>query len=70
VVGRFGLRGGYTFASITTLSHAKGGVDNGYCLAAKVNGNWVVVSDGQGVIDCVVVAPYGFPFSMEPECDD
>ncbi|MCB9009392.1 MAG: hypothetical protein H6656_18875 [Ardenticatenaceae bacterium] len=52
-----------------TGTHARGGVDNGYFLAAKVNGSWVIVADGQGVIDCDVVAPYGFPASMVPECN-
>jgi hypothetical protein len=49
-------------------SHARGGVDNGYFLAAKVNGSWVIVADGQGAIDCNVVAQYAFPASMVPEC--
>jgi len=51
-----------------TGSHARGGVDNGYFLAAKVNGQWQIVADGQGVIDCQIVAQYGFPDYMVPEC--
>ena len=51
-----------------TGTHARGGVDNGYFLAAKVNGNWLIVADGQGVIDCNVVEQYAFPVSMVPEC--
>ena len=57
------------FVETNTDTHARGGVDNGYFLAAKVNGSWVIVADGQGVIDCEVVAPYGFPASMVPECE-
>ena len=57
------------FVETNTGTHARGGVDNGYFLAAKVNGRWVIVADGQGVIDCDVVAPYGFPASMVPECN-
>ena len=51
-----------------TGTHARGNVDNGYFLAAKVNGNWMIVADGQGVIDCNVVEQYAFPVSMVPEC--
>ena len=57
------------FVETNTGTHARGGVDNGYFLAAKVNGSWVIAADGQGVIDCDVVAPYGFPASMVPECN-
>jgi hypothetical protein len=53
-----------------TNNHARGNVDNGYFLAAKVNGNWVIIADGQGTIDCNVIMPYGFPASMVPECAD
>jgi hypothetical protein len=53
-----------------TGTHARGNVDNGYFLAAKVNGNWVIVADGQGAIDCAVVAQYAFPTSVVPECGD
>jgi hypothetical protein len=49
-------------------TYARGGVDNGYFLAAKVNGQWQVVADGQGALDCLVVSQYGFPPSMVPEC--
>jgi hypothetical protein len=54
--------------SQNTGTFARGGVDNGYFLAAKVNGQWVIVADGQGVIDCQFIAQYGFPASMVPEC--
>jgi len=52
----------------TTGMHAKGGVDNGYFLTAKVNGQWIFVDGGHGAPDCVKVARYGFPASMVPWC--
>jgi hypothetical protein len=51
-----------------TGSHARGGVDNGYFLAVKLDGQWQIVADGQGALDCQEVAQYGFPASMVPEC--
>jgi hypothetical protein len=48
--------------------HARGGVDNGYFLAAKINGSWVIVAAGQAMPNCQLVAQYGFPPSMVPEC--
>jgi hypothetical protein len=51
-----------------TGMHAKGGVDNGYFLAAKVDGQWIFVGGGHGAPDCVKVARYGFPASMVPWC--
>jgi hypothetical protein len=56
--------------SQNTGSYARGGNDNGYFLAAKVNNQWQIVADGQGVLDCQVIAQYGFPASMVPECSD
>jgi hypothetical protein len=53
-----------------TGSHARGGVDNGYFLAAKVDGQWVRVDGGQKAPDCNAVAEYGFPASMVPECEN
>jgi len=52
----------------TTGMHAKGGVDNGYFLTAKVNGQWIFVDGGHGAPDCIKVARYGFPASMVPWC--
>lgn len=51
-----------------TGSHAVGGVDNGYFLAAKVNGQWVFVAGGHSAPNCNEVARYGFPASMVPGC--
>jgi len=53
-----------------TDTHAKGGVDNGFFLAAKVNGEWQIVADGQAMPDCQVLDQYRFPPSMVPECSD
>jgi len=52
-----------------TGSHARGGVDNGYFLAAKVDGQWVFVAGGHSAPNCNDVARYGFPTSMVPECE-
>lgn len=52
-----------------TGSHARGGVDNGYFLAAKVDRQWVHVDGGQKAPNCNEVARYGFPASMVPECE-
>ena len=45
---------------------AQGG--GGMWLAAKVNGSWKLVWDGNGTISCASVKPYNFPTSMVPEC--
>jgi len=37
-------------------------------LAAKVNGKWVLVWDGNGTIPCETTDPYNFPVSLLPEC--
>ncbi len=53
------------------LVSAKGEeVGGGYFLAAKVNGDWVIVFDGQSTPPCASVDPYNFPASMVPECID
>lgn len=51
-----------------TGNHAKGTVDNGYFLVAKVSGEWIFVDGGQSWPDCNKVANYGFPASMVPSC--
>ena len=53
-----------------TGTHARGAVDNGYFLAAKVDGDWQIVADGQAMPDCAVVSEYNFPPAMVPECQD
>jgi len=53
-----------------TGTHARGAVDNGYFLAAKVDGVWQIVADGQAMPDCGVVSRFDFPPAMVPECHD
>jgi len=48
----------------------EGDVGGGWLLAAKSGGKWVIVDDGNGTIDCEVIAPYNFPSSIVPECVD
>jgi len=43
---------------------------SGGFLAAKVNGDWELVYDGNGVIFCSVIEPYNFPVNMVMECFD
>jgi hypothetical protein len=41
----------------------------GIWFAAKLNGTWTLVWDGNGIIDCNSVSPFpGFPTSMIPSC--
>lgn len=40
----------------------------GLWLAAKVNGTWKLVWDGNGTISCATVNPYNFPTTLVPEC--
>jgi len=62
--------------SKNTGTHATGGVTfagemgGGWWLAAKSGGNWVIVQDGNGTMDCAVIAPYNFPNTIVPECLD
>jgi hypothetical protein len=51
-----------------TGMHARGGVDNGYFLVAKVAGQWIFVDGGHRAPNCNDVAELGFPASMVPEC--
>ncbi|HWS48488.1 MAG TPA: hypothetical protein VN174_00375 [Candidatus Methanoperedens sp.] len=57
-------------------THASGGVKfsgdiaGAWVLAAKDDGVWKIVQDGNGVIMCEIVAPYDFPVSMVAECVD
>lgn len=55
------------YASGTASSQGGGG----YFYAAKVNGNWEIVADGNGVILCSSLTKYpDFPKSLIPECYD
>lgn len=59
-------------------NYARGGVGGvepgpggGMWFAAKVNGNWKIVYDGNGIIFCEALADYpDFPTSMIPQCFD
>lgn len=59
-----------------TTNYARGGVkfgrdgigEGGIFLAAKVDGEWKLVFDGNGIISCALLKPYQFPTSMIPDC--
>jgi hypothetical protein len=53
-----------------TEEHATGGLPGGYFLAAREEGTWVIVYDGQATPSCEQIAPYDFPLDMVPECLD
>ncbi|MBZ9572273.1 hypothetical protein KJA15_03010 [Patescibacteria group bacterium] len=61
-----------------TEGHLRGGVvfqpggpeNSGMFLAAKVDGDWELVHDGQGAILCSAIEPYNFPVDMVIECFD
>lgn len=51
------------------MASATGG--GGLWFAAKVNGNWTLVWDGNGIIECATVKGYPeFPKAMIPSCFD
>ena len=57
-----------------TSDHARGsvsfeeGMAGGNWLAAKVDGQWQLVFDGNGVIPCSLKTDYGFPDEMLTDC--
>jgi hypothetical protein len=56
-------------------NYAKGGASEqgggGMWFAAKINGKWNLVWDGNGIIECKDIATYpSFPASIVPECYD
>ncbi len=55
------LTGGVKFA---------GEIAGGYVLAAKVNGAWRIIFDGNGNYTCGVVDVVDFPSNLAPECWD
>lgn len=67
---RFGTSPGELPVTITqmTENHALGSIENGYFLAAKQNGQWLIVYDGQATPPCREVDFYQFPPGMVPEC--
>ncbi len=68
--------GSLTFTvSANDGKYAKGGVSaqggGGYFFAVKDNGQWVIVADGNGVIECASLTKYpDYPVSFIPECYD
>jgi hypothetical protein len=62
--------------STNTGTHAKGNireidaVSGAYWLAAKFEGEWIAVYDGQANPPCEDVDLYDFPSDMVPECID
>lgn len=60
-----------------TENHVRGNVtifsadetsSSGYFLAAKVDGTWKIVIDGNGAIPCSLVRSYDFPENMIEDC--
>jgi hypothetical protein len=48
----------------------KGELSGGWFLAAKLDGEWEIVQDGNGTIICQIIEPYDFPGDMVPTCYD
>lgn len=75
---KYGKPIGDTIVNISknTGTHASGGVKfegeiaGGWLLAAKKDGEWVIVDDGNGTISCEVIEPWNFPSSIVSECVD
>jgi len=64
---------GYVTVTLRTNDgrFASGSVPGGYVFAAKVNGNWEIVADGNGNILCSQLEKYpGFPNTLIPACYD
>lgn len=67
---------GTTSVDVTqqTADHARGsvsfadGMAGGNWLAAKVEGSWQIVYDGNGVIPCSLRTEFGFPDEMLSDC--
>ncbi len=61
------IENGFAKGGIVEVSSEVGG---GYFIAAKVDGSWIIVYDGQAQPSCSQIAPYSFPKDMVPECLD
>lgn len=60
--------GTYAAGSVKEKGSMVGG---GYFFAKKVNGEWIIVADGNGVITCASLVPYpDYPASLISECYD
>ena len=51
------------------LEVGRGG-EGGMFLAAKIDGEWRLIYDGNGVIKCSLVNKYNFPSDMITDCAD
>jgi hypothetical protein len=51
-----------------TGTYAMGSVSNGYFIAVKDQGSWVILYDGQGTPYCQEIEPFQVPIEMIPEC--
>ena len=58
--------GDYVSGSVTFGDEPSGG----WFLAVKKDESWLIVDDGNGVIECLVIEPYSFPATVVPECYD
>lgn len=58
--------GDYLTGSVEFAGDASGG----YVLAAKINGAWEIVFDGNGTWTCSAVDVVDFPSTLAPECWD
>jgi hypothetical protein len=58
--GRTACIGGNSIAK-QTEEHTIGGLPGAYFLAAKEEGAWVIVPDGQATPACAEIAPCDFP---------
>ncbi len=56
--------------SQNTGTHVMGNVSNGYFIAVKDLGSWLILYDGQGTPYCQDIEPYQVPIEMIPECLD
>lgn len=63
------MRGTFdTFPSAEDLANGRDFGSGGIFLAARVNGVWKLIFDGNGQIECSLVNPYGFPANMISDC--
>ena len=56
----------HVFGSVSFVGEMGGG----WFLAYKDDTDWMIVDDGNGTIDCDVIAPYDFPVDVVGECVD
>ena len=54
--------------SQNTGTHVMGNVSDGYFIAVKDQGSWLILYDGQGTPYCQDIEPFQVPIDMIPEC--